>query len=156
VSGYASGTTVTADRSRAEIEHVLARFGADQFMVGWDATANIAVVSFRLAGRMVRMTLPFPSMSDPLITTTPGGRSRTQLQIEEEHAKEVRRRWRSLLLVLKAKLAAVTDGISTLEREFLSDILLPDGRTTGEWLQPQLAQAYDTGRMPALMPGASK
>lgn len=153
---YAAGTTVTADRSRAEIETTLARFGADQFMAGWDSGANVAMVSFRLAGRMVRLTLPFPSIDDPLICKTPAGRSRTQLQIEEEHAKEVRRRWRSLLLVIKAKLAAVSDGISTLEREFLADIVIPDGRTTGEWLQPQIAAAYDTGRMPALMPGGDR
>lgn len=153
---YASGTSVTADRSRAEIETTLARFGADQFMAGWDSTTNIAVVSFRLGGRMVRLTLPFPSMTDPLICKTPAGRDRTRLQIEEEHAKEVRRRWRSLLLVVKAKLTAVSDGISTLEREFLADVILPDGRTTGEWLQPQIAAAYKDGAMPALMPGGKK
>lgn len=153
---YAAGTAVTADRSRAEIESTLARFGADQFMAGWDSAANVAVVSFRLAGRMVRLTLPFPSIEDPLITRTPTGKRRTQVQIEEEHAKEVRRRWRALLLVIKAKLTAVSDGISTLEREFLADIIVPNGQTAGEWLQPQIAAAYDTGRMPALMPGGDR
>jgi len=42
----------------------------------------------------------------------------------------------------------------TLEREFMADIVLPDGRTTAEWLAPQLSLAYETAQMPALLPGA--
>jgi hypothetical protein len=35
----------------------------------------------------------------------------------------------------------------------MADVVIPDGRTVGEWLGPQLTQAYDAGHMPALMPG---
>lgn len=154
MSAYASGTEVPAERTRAEIERTLERFGADQFMSGWDSTTLIAVVSFRIAGRMVRLTLPLPSPDDPLIAQTPAGKYRTAPQVEAELAKETRRRWRSLLLVIKAKLTAVSDGISTIEREFMADLVLPSGATVNEWLTPQIAAAYDGGRMPALLPGA--
>ena len=43
-------------------------------------------------------------------------------------------------------------GISTIEREFLSNIVLPDGQTVGEWMAPQLETAYTQGNMPALLP----
>jgi len=152
VSAYASGTEVTAERSKAEIERTLERFGADQFMSGWDADRRIAVVSFRLSGRMVRLTLPLPSADDPMVALTPSGRARTEVQRRDELAKETRRRWRALLLVIKAKLTAVQDGISTLEREFMADIVLPDGRTLSEWVAPQLARAYESAEMPALLP----
>jgi hypothetical protein len=155
MTAYAAGTEVSADRSRAEIESTLRRFGADQFTSGWDTASSIAVVGFRIAGRMVRMTLPLPTETDPMVALTPSGKQRSAAQLGEELAKETRRRWRSLLLVLKAKLTAVSDGISTLEREFLADVVLPDGRTAGEFLAPQIALAYTDGTMPALLPGRS-
>ncbi len=154
MSPYAAGTEVSSERSRAEIEQLLRRFGADSFMSGWDRQTNREQVGFRVHNRMVRLTLPMPDSADPLISCTPTGKRRNTQQIEDEYAKEVRRRWRSLLLVLKAKLTAVEDGISTIEREFLADVLLPDGRTLGEWASPQLDQAYGSAEMPALLPGA--
>lgn len=155
MTSYASGTEVSAERSKAEIERTLERFGADQFMSGWDADRRIAVVSFRLSGRMIRLTLPLPSADDPMVALTPSGRARTEAQRRDELAKETRRRWRALLLVIKAKLTAVQDGISTLEREFLSDLVLPNGSTVSEWMAPQIAQAYEQGNMPALLPGTT-
>ena len=59
---------------------------------------------------------------------------------------------RALYLIVKAKMEAVEAGISTVEREFLYDIVLPDGRTAGEWLAPQIEAAYNSGDMPALLP----
>lgn len=41
-----------------------------------------------------------------------------------------------------------SNGISTIEREFMSDMLLPSGQTVGEWLGPQL----DEREMPSLLP----
>lgn len=136
-----------ADRSRAEIERTLQRFGADQFMYGWgDGTA---VIGFRIAGRAVRLTLPMPDEHDPMIALTPAGRERSASQRQEEYEKEVRRRWRSLAAVIKAKLVAVSDGISSVEREFFADLILPSGQTMLEHVSPQLAE----GRLPELMPG---
>ena len=47
-----------------------------------------------------------------------------------------RQRCRALLLIIRAKLEAVESGITTLEIEFLANILLPDGGTVGQWLSP--------------------
>lgn len=71
----------------------------------------------------------------------------------DAYEQEIRRRWRSLLLVVKAKLTAVADGISTVEREFLADLVIPTGQTLAEWLAPQLEAAYAHGGVPALLPG---
>ncbi len=46
---------------------------------------------------------------------------------------------------------AVTAGISTNETEFLANIVLPDNTTAGEWMIPQIDQAYRTGEMPPLL-----
>ena len=45
-------------------------------------------------------------------------------------------------------------GISTIETEFLANIVLPDNTTAGEWMLPQIDRAYRTGEMPPLLPAA--
>jgi len=56
-----------------------------------------------------------------------------------------------MLLIIKAKLEAVEAGVSTFEEEFMAFIALPDGRTVGDFMAPQIDAAYKTGRMPPLL-----
>lgn len=135
-SPYAAGTKVDVSASRAELEKVLRRFGADAFGYMSDDAAGMQTVIFRLAGRQVRIDVPLPPPD--FGRYTPSMKERTELQWEEALKQEVRRRWRSLLLVVKAKLTAVADGITTLEREFLADMVTDDGRTVGERVLPML------------------
>ena len=44
----------------------------------------------------------------------------------------------------------VATGETTIEREFLADMLTPNGQTVGQQAIPALARAYATGTMPAL------
>lgn len=55
-------------------------------------------------------------------------------------------------MIIKAKLEMVYSGDTTFEREFMADILLPDGTTVGEVMVPQLAASYADGAMPSLLP----
>lgn len=49
--------------------------------------------------------------------------------------------WRALVLVVKAKLEAVAAGISTIQEEFLSWVVVPgDGRTIGQVLEPKMME----------------
>jgi hypothetical protein len=131
---YAAGTSVSAERSKAEIEKLLTRYGADQFVSGWNGTQ--AVVGFRMANRNVRILIPMPEKSR---------------MTDKLYAQRVRERWRATVLVMKAKLEAVNSGISTFEQEFLANIYLPDGKTVGDHMVPQLEQAYRNGKMPPLL-----
>lgn len=149
---YAQGTEVDVDRSRLELERTLRRFGADQFASAWASNPERYMVAFRMSGRQIRLDLPMPDPDDPEFRLTGTGRVRATSAAREAYQAEVRRRWRSLLLVVKAKLTAVADGISTLEREFLADVVLPSGETLGERLAPQIEATYATGSVPALLP----
>lgn len=149
---YASGTSVPIERTASEIERLLARAGASQFVRGW--SEGRAALGFTLDGRQVRIELPLPERSD--VTRTGTGRLRSPAQVDVEMDRELRRRWRALLMVIKAKLVSVEDGISTIEREFMADVVLPNGKTLGEWVAPQLDAAYQSGGMPALMPGGNE
>lgn len=145
--GYAEGTDVPAERSRAEIERLLVRFGADEYQYGMSRT--VAKIGFIAEGRRVVFSMPLPALAES--ATSPAGKRRDQRATERAHEAEVRRRWRSLALVIKAKLEAVASGVSTFEAEFLAHVLLPSGETVGSWLAPQLAHAYDTKKMPPLL-----
>ena len=148
---FAEHTTVPADRSRAELERTLARYGADQFGYFWEEQGGrqSIVVGFRMRHRMIRFRLAMPSRDDPQFTTVSGGYHRRAAHVAEQRWEQAtRQRWRALLLVVKAKLEAVEAGISTFEDEFLSATLLPDGSTVGDWARPQLEAAYTRGLMP--------
>ena len=60
--------------------------------------------------------------------------------------------WRALNLVIKAKLEAVECGISVFEDEFMASIVLPSGDTVGDFMKPQIEQAYISRTMPSLLP----
>jgi hypothetical protein len=149
---YAANTEVPSDRSRAEIERTLRRYGASAFAYGWEG--NRAQIGFKLADRQIKFTLPLPDPEAGEFTLTPTGRERSEKAAEDAYEQAVRQRWRALALVIKAKLEAVEAGISTVEREFLDAIMLPDGRTVGDWLGPQLGAVYARETMPALLPGS--
>lgn len=152
---YAESTTVSSDRSRAEIEKTLSRYGADGFLYGW--FGQRAQVGFEMKGRRIRIELPLPDKNADEFQLTPSKKwSRTPDQIEQAYEQAVKQRWRALALVIKAKLEAVETGITTFEEEFLAHIVLPSGATTGAFLIPQIEQAYRTQQMPALLPGVVK
>lgn len=53
---YAKGTQVSAERSREEIDRLLARYGADAFMYGWEG--GRAVLAFHMKGRHIKFIVP--------------------------------------------------------------------------------------------------
>jgi hypothetical protein len=148
---YAENTSVSSEKSRAEIEQTLARYGADGFMYGWDG--GTAVLAFQMHGRRIRFDLQMPERHDREFSLTETGRERAPAQAAKAWEQACRQRWRALALVIKAKLEAVESGITEFEEEFLAPIVLPNGGTVGTWMLPQVGEAYQTGKMPPLLPG---
>lgn len=148
---YAEKTSVAVSKSKAEIEKTLGRYGADQFAYGWDQEQ--ATVGFRLNGKFVRFNLILPTRGEERFTHTPTGRQRSPAQAEKEWEQTCRSSWRSLNLVIKAKLEAVEAGITSFEEEFLAHLMLPDGSTVGQSLIPQVEESYQSGHgIPKLLP----
>jgi hypothetical protein len=147
---YATGTDVSTDRSRSEIERTVRRYGAAEFAYGWNA--GRAVVGFTANGRSVRFVLPMPDPAEPRFTLTPTGKRRVPSAAEAEYEAAVRQIWRVFALVIKAKLEAVESGLVEFEQEFLAHIVLPGGQTVGDTIGEKIAQAYETGAVPPLLP----
>jgi hypothetical protein len=151
---YAEGTRVSSDQSRMEIERTLIRYGATEFVSGWSGGGEQQSLAFVIHDRQVRITLPMPHRDD--FKLTPKGWERSPTEAEKAYQGEIRRRWRALLLIIKAKLEAVDGKISTIEREFLVDIVVPaSGMTFGEHAAPELAKQYRNLQAPELLPGRS-
>jgi hypothetical protein len=147
---YAANTDVPSDRSRAEIEKILQRYGAQKFLYGWEN--NSAAIMFEAHGRRIRFVLPLPDRNGPEFTKTPGrGRERNPAAAQQAYEQAVRQKWRALALAIKAKLEAVESQIATFEGEFLNYVVLPNNQTVGQWLGPQLETSYATHRMPPMM-----
>jgi hypothetical protein len=132
---YAKETRVPVERTRNEIEQLLKKHGADQFGFGWEGH-NVAI-AFRMKTRHVRIRMDLSKKGRP-----------TGPQTE-------RSCWRCLLLVIKAKLEAVGQGITTFDEEFLAHILMPGNQTVSQIALPEIDKAYKTGKLPSLMLGGA-
>jgi hypothetical protein len=135
---YAVNTSVPVERTKIEIEQLVMRRGAEQYMSGNQLSPPRAVIQFRMQSRVIRFELPLPQPD--------------RGKAEHKLAQETRARWRALLLIIKAKLEAVENGVTTFEEEFLAHIVMPGDRTVAEYVIPQIEGAYSSGKLPKLLP----
>lgn len=148
MSQYAKNTNVSSESSRLEIERILIKYGADNF--AYATAKGQALICFTMFDRQVRFILPIPKIED--YGLTPTGRERTENSKYTAWEQDCRQRWRALKLVIQAKLEAVECGISVFEDEFMSNIVLPGGQTVGDFMKPQIEQAYLNGAVPKMLP----
>lgn len=137
---YAERTSVPVDRTRSEIEHLLERHGANGFVFG--SMPGQALIAFEMRERRLRFLVPLP---------TPHKNGRDELVVKAE----TRRRYRALLLVLKAKLEAVASSIVTFDEEFLAHIIVEGNTTVGDRIVHGLTETIASGgKLPPLLLGA--
>lgn len=131
---YASQTSVAPEKSRAEIELTLRRYGAGGFAYAWED--DRAMIGFKFKDRRVQFVLPMPDQNSDEFKYTPARRYyRDEADQIRAYDQAVKQRWRALNLCIKAKLEAVEAEIVTFDEEFLAHIVLPDGKTVGsKWL----------------------
>lgn len=152
---YANKTTVGVAASKVHIEQLLTRFGATAVMSGYDRTT--AYIAFEIEARHIRITVPLPDADSDEFWTTPSGRAVKSDKVAAERWEQAcRSRWRAMHLSLKAKLVAIEEAITTVDDEFLSHMVTPDGSTVGQVLRPQLERSREGGAIPRLMlPGGA-
>jgi hypothetical protein len=161
---FAEGTEVPVSRSKAEIEALLQQHGANQRQFSADDTTGRFILTFRLHDRYVKIesvvdVSDLPKVGDGYmrrdeIKYPQGWSGWTSTRRKEWCEKQVEQReremYRRLLLHLKAKLDLTFDR-ETFEREFLADIMLPNGDTLHTAVRERLEQAYTSGEMPPLL-----
>lgn len=133
---YAANTSVPVERSRGEVERILTKYGATKFGTMTEETR--VSVYFEVKGRQVQWSIPMPD--------------RKRYRNDADHEKEIRRRWRVLVITIKAMLEAVESKLLTFDQAFLPHIVIPGtARTIGESLVPKLDALYQGMSLPALL-----
>lgn len=154
---FAADTDVSAEKSRAEIERLIIRYGATS--TAFMNAPGRAMIMFEAHNRRIVFELPLPNRDDRefIHYRHSSGRMLPRKSDAALAAWEqgCRQRWRALVLVIKAKLEAVESGITTFENEFLAHIIMPDGLTVAQHVRPRIAAAYETQTMQPLLPGPS-
>ena len=129
---FAEGTVVPVERSRVRIEALLKREGASH--IGTMTEPDKATVYCRMKNRELQLRVPL-----------------------NQSERETRRRWRVLLLTLKANFEAVHSGLVTFDRAFLSYVVVPgSANTIGELLAPRLDALYKGLGLKALLADTTK
>jgi hypothetical protein len=146
---YANATSVSPEKSQQDIRETLRRYGATRF--GVMEEEKKAYIMFEYNRLQIQLTIGLPSKDE--FQRTENGRSRKQSSVTEAYNQAIRQRWRALLLAIKAKLEAIECGISTIEKEFLAFVILPDGSQLGDRIIPVI-EDIKTGKMPRLLIGA--
>lgn len=124
-------------KTRGEIEELVQRHGATEFSGGW--SGGLAMMQFMLKGRRVRFSLELPD--EKWARAQRHGRRGPRKPAADLVEAESRRRWRCLLLAIKAKLEVVETGIATFDEEFLAHIVVDD-----QTVYQRITQAMVNGR----------
>lgn len=146
---YAARTSVSVERSKMELDRILAKAGAGQRLVGNDDAHGFAFCVFVMDARRVRLRVPLPKRDERRFLYS-RFRRRTASQADRAWEQACRERWRGLVLLVKAKLEAIAIGLSTVEREFLADLFLSNGRTVHEAIAEDISKACIDGKTPLL------
>ncbi len=155
---FAEGTTVPVEKSRAEIEQIVTRYGATKFSSGWDG--DTAAIMFAASNRVVKFVLRLPTIEEMKAADEKRRKAArirlapaTADKLAKMQMEESRRRWRALALVIKGRLEAVESGIESFDVAFMAHLMLPNKRTVSDEVLPKLEQAYGTNTMPKLLTG---
>jgi hypothetical protein len=151
---YAERTEVPVDRRILEIQRTLERYGVTAFGFARDGDASQVV--FEMGGRRMRITVRLPDRAEKRFVRDQHGYQRDAKSAERAYQQAVRQRWAALSLYIKAVCEAIDSDVITAENAFLPFVVLPDGRTLSEYVAPQLAAVYESGEMPALLPGGGR
>src|SRR5947209_4854329 len=124
---YAEGTTVSVENSRAELERLLRRYGAKKIHNYQDVENGYAAVQFEMRDRLLRFVVEVPPIETFRLDRQ--GYLRTEIQQRSAWGQEERRRWRVLILSIKAKLEEVESETAPFDTVFMPYIVLPNNQT---------------------------
>lgn len=154
MSIYAKDTSVSVEKSRSEIESILSKYGANEFM--YATKEDKAMIQFKAEDRRIMFILNLPDRNSREFTNrTWGGKVRDEKMHPDDAYQKweqaCRQKWRALALSIKARLVSVADGIDTFEEAFMSRIVMPDGKTISDHMTPLIDRAYTTGKFTPMM-----
>ena len=154
---YAQGTSVSAFQSAVEIQQMLRKHGCGN--LGSMDVDGRTIIMFGLGGLTYRIEAPIPDPADERFLAKAGNPYHQKGDFKQQaYDTECQRLWRSMVLITKAKLVAIHDGVETFEEAFMPYIVVGGGMTLRETLLPQIKEAAALGNIPSqlALPGVTK
>jgi hypothetical protein len=170
---YAAGTTVDPAKSRSEIDVLLTKHGASHVAImnaPGEATIQFDMNGNRYRLKLPMPTrescTPHGGIYEPegpywnveaqkrgikqtwVPSNGPQGwtgwpQARKDAWVQKVLEQKQRERWRVLVIAIKAKLEIAKMGVSSMEREFFADLVLPGGMTAYQAVGDELIGAVD-------------
>ena len=122
MSGYAKYTKVSVEKTQWTIIELLKKHGAKGFMMDFENNR----LGFQVGNRNVIINMKNPN--------------KDYYDTENQYEQAIKAKWRSFLLIIKAKFVGIESGVTTFDDEFMPHFILKNGRTLGEFILPQLDQ----------------
>lgn len=150
---YAENTTTPVASTRAEIRRLLENYGADQFAEMEDRAEGTHSMIVRIKGKYYKFAATRPDPEE-FRQIKGSWQTRPLEEMRKKAEQEYMRRWRVLLLLLKAKLEASAgddtdqEGEATFRREFLPYALVDGNETMADRYLGEIDQFYESGRRP--------
>lgn len=143
---FAQQTLVPVEKSKHEIEVMLAKAGATGF--GYMAQDNKAMLAFTFHSFGYKILFDLPKKDE--FAHTPGRQHRVRHpdDVYRFWEQACRSRWRAMALIIKAKLEAVEIGLTSIEKEFAGDMVMGDGQTVYDHLRTAIVG----GKVPKALP----
>lgn len=128
---YAQHTKVSVEQSQAQARAMVRALGADRSAIM--ESSDGALVWFEIRGRQYMLSAPPPPPDEGNV-----------------HQRQ-KSDWRALVLLLKAKKVAIEQGVTTVEREFFADVMMPKGARLIDYSDTLIEAAYREGGPPKLI-----
>lgn len=130
---YAEGTKVSVEKSRAELTTILTKHGIER--QAWMTGPEGDQLGFVYRGRSYRLQVNKPTYAEATshLSYTTSGMNYVE--------KEWMRRWRALVLLLKAKIEFAEGDDDAFVREFMPFLLTAGGRTLEEVIADDALEA---------------
>lgn len=142
---YAENTQVSESKSKVELDELLRKWKATNVAVG--GSDFEAICYFAINGWHVKFRMPMPTDAEAArhAKRRYNWRAPEQAQKDQWVEQERRRRWRALVLTIKAKLVGVENAVESFEQAFLAHLVIEGGETVGNRVVPMLAEAKANG-----------
>lgn len=159
---FASSTIISVSSTLEDIEQILRRYGASGFLQHKNYDQGYFVLAFqtKIGSFMLHIPLPDPEEFSPDKPAVRINNATEKNAFKNRYDQEFARIMRAVFNLIKMKLVAIDEGITTLEKEFFGDLVVftEEGKqqTVYEWYAPQVEHLRKERLMPPLLPAVER
>lgn len=157
---YAADVSTSVADTMSSLREMLEEFGATGFMDYIQQGQGYSIVAFQTDSGAFIVYVPLPDPQMFSASEPPRGKTEHRRKFRSEWERERARILRVVFALVKMKLVAANEGVTSIEKEFFSDLVVwnADGRqqTVYEWYAPQVEHLRSAGLQPPILPAIAE